>query len=194
MTSQRRRIAARRKEKETGSLIDSEPVFVVVGILRRPHGLHGEVLVSLETDFPERLQKGARLYLGDDYVPVTIAGSRQHNDGLLLTLEEFPGKQAVEPFRNLPLFIKTADSPALPAGQYYQHQLLGLEVVEETGAALGKLAQILDTGANDVYVVRSADGAEVLLPAIKDVILKVDLAEKRLTVHLLPGLRELSAK
>jgi 16S rRNA processing protein RimM len=164
-------------------------VFVVVGIVRRPHGLKGELLVSVETDFPERLVEGASLYLSDDHREVTIRSRRQHSDGLLLSFEEFPNKQSVENLHNLPLYRRTSDAPELPEGQYYQHQLLGLNVVEENGELVGKLAQIFNTGASDVYVVRDEAGKEILLPAISDVILRIELENKQIVVHLLPGLR-----
>lgn len=189
MNSPRRRYAAQRRNKQTGSQIESEPVFVVVGIVRRPHGLKGELLVSLETDFPETLVKGARLYLGDDHRAVTIRSRRPHSDGLLLTLEEFPDKTSVEGLHNLPLYRKITDAPALPQGQYYQHQLLGLQVVEENGEIVGTLSQILNTGASDIYVVRDDSGKEILLPAISDVILGIELANRQIVVHILPGLR-----
>ena len=189
MTSQRRRLAARRRNKETGSLSKSEPDFVLVGILRRPHGLRGEALVSIDTDFPERLQKGKVLYLGEDQLPVTIRSRRGHNEGILLAFQEFPDKESLQNIRNLPLYARIEDIPKLPAGEYYRHQLIGLEVVEENGEVLGILVQVLDTSANDVYIVQSERGEEILLPATKEVIRGLDQEKKLMTVRLLPGLR-----
>jgi 16S rRNA processing protein RimM len=143
----------------------------------------------LETDFPERLQPGARLYVGEDHRPVTISKRREHNDGLLLAFVELPGVEDVEAFRNVPLSAAVADRPPLPAGEYYQHQLLGLEVIEDSGEPLGTLVEILHTGGNEVFVVRPEEGGELLLPAIDQVVRAVDLKAKRMTVHLLPGLR-----
>lgn len=187
MTSPRRRLASRRREKETGPQNFSEPVFVLVGILRRPHGLRGEALISIETDFPDRLQKGVKLFLGEEYKELTIKSRRKTNNGLLLVFEELD-RETLEAIRNEPLFTRVTDSPQLPEGQFYQHQLLGLEVLTEDGVLLGKLVEVIDTGANDVYIVRTAEEKEVLLPAIRDVIRKVDLENKKLIVHLLPGL------
>ncbi len=164
-------------------------MFILVGILRRPHGLKGEVLVSLETDFPEWLVKGSKFFLSDDHISVTIRGRRQHADGLLLAFEEYPDKQSVERLHNVPLFSKAAELPQLPSGKFYQHQLLGLQVVEENGNPVGILAQIFNTGANDIYVVRAQEGKEILLPAISDVIRRIELQEKRIVVRLMPGLR-----
>ena len=78
--------------------------------------------------------------------------------------------------------------PDLPAGEYYHHQLLGLQVIDETGKLLGQVSEILETGANDVLVVRPSMGEEILLPAIDPVILQVNLEQGVMQVHLLPGL------
>jgi 16S rRNA processing protein RimM len=78
--------------------------------------------------------------------------------------------------------------PSLPEGKIYQHELFGFEVVDENDNALGELVEIIETGANDVYVVRNADGHEILLPAIPAVILELDPARRLMRVHLLEGL------
>ena len=188
MSSSRRRFAARRRDKQTGSPIQSEPVFVVVGIARKPHGLRGEMLVQVLTDDPERFKPGAEFLLGEQQTPVQIANIRQHNQGLLVAFEGFPTRESLEGYRNAPLFMRVEDLPPLPDGEYYQHQLLGLDVADEDGASLGTLHEVLETGANDIYLVRDSEGGELLLPAIKDVVLSVDLDAKRITVRLLPGL------
>ena len=193
MTSRRQRATQRReanegKPSQSGSAEFREPDFVLVGTLRRPHGLRGEAQVSSETDFPERLQPGLKLFLGPEHTPVTIRTQRPVDGGLLLSFEEFPDRNALEHLRNAPLFSRVQDSPPLPPGRYYRHQLMGLSVVSDAGEELGTLTQVLETGANDVYVVRSQRYGEVLLPAIREVILEVDLANKRMQVHLLPGL------
>jgi 16S rRNA processing protein RimM len=190
LTSQRRQHAARLRNKETGSLKDGEPLFILVGILRRPHGLKGEALVSLQTDFPDRLQKGLRLYLGEEYQPVTIRSRRQHNDGLLMAFDELADKLSLEDLHNVPLFVRKDETPVLPEGQYYQYQLLGLSVVTEDGKLLGKVTEILDTTANAVYVVRPETGKEILLPSIKDVVRSVELEKTRIVVRLMPGMME----
>ena len=78
--------------------------------------------------------------------------------------------------------------PELPEGEYYHHQLLGLNVITDDGRELGALVDILETGANDVYTVRDADGTEILLPAIPPVILDISLVDRQMRVHLLDGL------
>jgi 16S rRNA processing protein RimM len=193
-SSGRRYTAQRRKarnlsQKFAGSHNQGEPVFVVVGIIRRPHGLKGEVLVSLETDFPERLAKGVTLFLGDDHRQGTIDSSRHHGEGLLLSFKEFPDKESVEDLHNVVLSRKATELPPLPNGAVYQHHLIGLDVFEENGEVLGALDQILSTGATDIYLVKDNSGQEILLPATQDVIRNIDLTNKRIIVHLIPGLR-----
>lgn len=192
MTSPRRQAArARRAQQdkiETGSAPISEPEFVLVGVLRRPHGLRGEAQVSIETDFPERLQPGVKLYLGDERRLVTIRSQRPVDGGLLLAFKEFPDRNAIEHLRNAPLFTHISESPPLPAGRYYHHQLIGLRVVDAQHGELGMLTRILQTGANDVYLVQSERYGEVLIPAIPDVVQSVDLDHKQMRVDLLPGL------
>jgi 16S rRNA processing protein RimM len=84
--------------------------------------------------------------------------------------------------------VPTANRPTLPEGEYYHHQLIGLNVVTDEGRELGALVDIIETGANDVYIVRDPDGNETLLPAIPSVILDVKLADHQMYVHLLDGL------
>ena len=144
--------------------------------------------MSVMTDFPERIQAGVTVYLGEDHQPVTLSGVRHHNKGLLVKFTEYPAREDVEFIRNWPVFVRTADRPALPAGEYYHHQLIGLSVLTDEDQKLGQVAELLETGANTVFIVRNAEGAELLLPDIPDVVLGIDLDAKEMRVHLLPGL------
>jgi 16S rRNA processing protein RimM len=165
-----------------------EPVYLVVGFLRRPHGVAGEIIMDVLTEFPERLKAGKRVFAGEKHQPITLASSRGHANGLLVKIKGFNTPEEVGQFRNQRVYVKTSDEPALPEGKYYHHQLIGLQVVDENDNPLGELAEILITGANDVYVVKDASGRELLLPAIPPVILDVDLGRRLMKVHLLDGL------
>jgi len=176
-------------ERPAGSPSAGEPaLLLVVGKIRRPHGVAGEALVEIHTDFPERLAPKTLVFVGAAHQPLTIRKRRPHKDGLLLTFEDITTPEQVGLLRNQMLSIPAVDRPPLPEGEYYHHQILGLSVVDENGQELGRLAEILETGANDVYVVTRDDGTELLLPAISDVVLDVDLPRKTMRVHLLPGL------
>ena len=167
---------------------DGEPVYLVVGFLRRAHGLHGEMIMDLHTDFPERLQSGRKLFVGAEHRPMTLSGARPHAKGLLVKLEAIETPEDAAPLRNQWVSVKATDVPALPEGKLYQHELFGFEVVDEHGNRLGELVEIIETGANDVYVVRNESGKEILLPAIPAVILNTDPARRLMRVHILEGL------
>ena len=165
-----------------------EPEYLVIGFLRRPFGVSGEILMDLHTDFPERFRTGRKVYVGDEHKPMTLASVRPHGENLLVRLRGVNTPEAAGQYRNTWLFIKTKDAPPLPEGQYYQYQLLGLKVVDEAGHPLGTLTEILETGANDVYVVTDEAGKEILLPAIPSVILDVQPEAGLIRVHVLEGL------
>ena len=173
-----------------GSPTSGEPVYLAVGMLRRPHGIHGDLLMEVHTDFPERLRPGMKVYIGKDYAPMTIARIRPHAQGLLVGLRGVETPEAAGRYRNLLVSVPAKDRPSLPQGEYYHHQLIGLRVESDDGESLGLLTEVLVTGANDVYVVTDEAGRELLLPAIEPVVLSVDLEGGVLKVHLIPGLVE----
>ena len=175
---------------QTGSPASGEPVYLSVGLLRRPHGLRGEILMEVYTDFPQRLSPGTKLYVGEQHTPLTIASVRGHNDGLLVGFRGIKNADDAGKYRSLVVFVRAEDRPPLPEGEFYHHQVIGLRVVNETDEELGTLAEILITGANEVYIVKRPDGRELLIPAIEDVILKIDPQAGLVRVRLLPGLDE----
>jgi 16S rRNA processing protein RimM len=160
----------------------------LVGVLRRPHGVKGEVLMAVMTDFPERLTPGTKLYMGEERRPVTIASVRQHNKGLIVAFEEFSSREDLAHLRNQDLLVRADDRPALPDGEYYLHQLIGLEAVTIDGRPLGVVSEWIETGANGVFIVKPPDGGEILIPDIDEVILGINLEKKQITVHLIDGL------
>lgn len=174
---------------EAGSPSNGEPVYLAVGYLRRAHGVRGEILLDILTDFPERLQPKEQLFVGDQHLPMTLATRRGHAKGLLVSFEGIQDRDEVGHFRNKYVYVLAEDRPSLPEGEYYHHELLGLQVVnEETGETMGELVDIIKTGANDVYVVKSDSGSEILLPAIPDVIRDIDPDRRQMNIRLLPGL------
>lgn len=175
-------------EPHAGSPLRGEPAFLVVGKLRRPHGVRGEILMQVITDFPERLTSGVLVYAGEAHTPLRIRSARPHAQGLLLAFEGYDSPEAIGAWRNALLFVPTADRPPLPDGEYYHHQLLGLKVVDQAHRPLGFLKEILLTPANDVYVVQAPDGSELLIPAVEAFISKIDLTEEIIQVQVIPGL------
>jgi 16S rRNA processing protein RimM len=175
-------------ERQAGSPPGGEPAFLVVGKLRAPHGVRGEILLEVITDFPERLQPGVTVLVGEEHKPQRIRSRRTHNKGLLVSFEGYTTPETVGALRNTLVYVTTADRPPLPEGEYYHHQLLGLRVLNDDGQELGRIVEILTTAANDIYVVQGESGAEILLPAIEEVIREIDFDNGLLRAHLLPGL------
>jgi 16S rRNA processing protein RimM len=173
---------------EAGSPMVGEPEYLVVGFLRRPHGVKGEILMDVHTDFPERLKTGITVFVGESYQPMVIASLRYHASGLLVRFRGIKSPEEAGLYRNTWVYVPVANRPELPEGEYYHHQLIGLNVVTDEGRDLGVLVDILETGANDVYVIRAVDGNEVLLPAIPPVVLEIKLADRQMCVRLLDGL------
>jgi 16S rRNA processing protein RimM len=161
---------------------------LAVGYIVGAHGLRGEVRVELYTDFPDRFVPGLRLLLGEELEPLDLQQARPHQSQLLLLFDGIESREAAEELRGLWLFIPDAEAAALEPDTYFVHDIIGLQVVTDEGRTLGKVTDILFTGANEVYVVEDAAGNQVLLPAIAHVVRTVDLAARRITVTLLPGL------
>ena len=175
------------KEKTSGSP-NGEPLYLSVGFLRRPHGVLGEIVMDLHTDFPERMKAGRKLFVGEEYKPMTLTNVRPHQLGLLVKFENIETPEDAGIYRNQWVYIKAKDAPPLPEGKIYQYELIGFKVVDENTNPLGELVEILETGANDVYVVRDDSGKEILLPNIPSVILDLDTGARLMRVHLLEGL------
>jgi 16S rRNA processing protein RimM len=172
----------KQKNNDTGSPKPGEPEFIVIGKLRRPHGVDGEMILELMTDFPNRIRPHKTVFVGKKHEPIVITGVRPHDKYLLLKFEGMNTCDEVGRLRNFLVYVRFDSLPKLPAGEYYFHQLMGLTVVDESGTILGVLEEILETGANNVYVVRTPDGKEILLPAIEPVILSIDIEGKEMRV------------
>ena len=180
--------AAPPEKAQTGSPFEGEPDFLLVGRLGRPHGVRGEIQFRLLTGFPERLVSGKAVYIGEDHAEFRIAGLRGAAGKQILALHGLNGREQAARLRNSLVYVRTEGVPPLPEGEYYFHELIGMRVVSDNGSELGRLAEIIETGANDVFVVREEDGRERLLPAIDDVLLEIDPVQGTILVHLLPGL------
>lgn len=166
------------------------PEWVIIGRLRKPFGLRGAMLLEVLTDYPEaRFYPGATIYVGPRRVPLTIRTVEPHRDGLLLTFEGYEDRTSVEPLRNQWVTIEADEViPPQEEGEYYDFQVLGARVETESGQYLGRLVEVLETGANDVFIVEPEEGPEILLPVTAEVVVTIDAEARRVVVRLLPGL------
>ena len=159
---------------------------MVVGRLLGPWGRRGEIKLRPLTDFPARFAPGSALYL--DGAPVTVQGSRPHKTGLVVKLREVNGRGAASRLRDSFLTVPSDELPELDESTYYHFQIVGMEVCTAGGERLGAVREILETGSNDVYVVGRPSARDLLVPAIADVVIEIDVAARRMTVELPEGL------
>ena len=168
--------------------------YFAIGFIVNVHGLSGEVRVTPTTDDPSRfkLLDQVEVFFKSGSVKYPLQSARMHKTVIILKLKGVEDRDAAKLL--IGGVIKITRSKALPLeeGEYYQKDLLGMVVVTEQGEELGCLSQIIETGSNDVYVITPRSGnKDILIPAIKDCILSVSVDEKKMTVHLMKGLREL---
>lgn len=162
--------------------------WLVIGRVKGPHGVRGEVRVEILTDFPERFQAVSRLYIGDAHTPRDVERVRFTPKGALLKLGGIDSRETAGFLARSYVALPEAELPPLPAGSFHHHQIKGLAVYTEDDRYLGNVAEIITTGSNDVYIVRDEENGEILLPAITEVVRSIDLETRRITVHLIPGL------
>ncbi len=166
------------------------PEFLVVGRIVRPHGVRGGMKVAADSDLIYKLNSSVHIFLGDEKVPAAVKSLNLHRKEFLLYIDGCINRETAENWRGAGIYIRYAELDLLPDGEFFHWQIVGLKVVTTAEEELGKIEDILVTGANDVYIVRHASGKEILLPAVDSVIQEVDLENGRIVVRLIPGLIE----
>ncbi|GGV11145.1 ribosome maturation factor RimM [Streptomyces filipinensis] len=164
---------------------------LVVARIGRAHGIKGEVTVEVRTDEPElRLGPGAVLATDPSSAgPLTIATGRVHSGRLLLRFEGVTDRNAAEALRNT-LLIAEIDPEELPEGEdeYYDHQLIDLDVVTEDGEEVGRITEISHLPSQDLFIVERPDGSEVMIPFVEEIVTEIDLEEQKAVISPPPGL------
>ena len=159
---------------------------IAVGVINSPWGLKGHVKVTPLTSNPERLSVDVELFVRGERR--RVLESVEPYGYPILRFEGYPDRTAAESLRGEVIEIDESELRPLPAGEYYIDDLVGLTVVTVDGEQVGQLADVLTTGANDVYVVRRDGAKDVLIPAIREVVQAVDLDARTMTIDPLPGL------
>lgn len=167
--------------------------FLRVGVISSTHGLKGEVKVFPTTDDPARFQKLKKVLVDakQGRTELVIAGVKFFRNQVILKFEGLDSIEAVEKYKGADLMVSREDAVPLEENENFIADLIGMDVVTDMGEPLGVLKDVMQTGANDVYIVEAAGGKEILLPAIRDCILDVNVEEKRMRVHLMEGLLDL---
>lgn len=161
-----------------------------VGVITTTHGVRGEVKVFPTTDGPERFLDLAYVLLdtGRELKKLDIKNVKFFKNLAILKFDGVDNINDIEKYKGRDLWIPREDGQELEEDEYYIADLLGMKVVLEDGTEFGTLKDVMETGANDVYVIDSRDHGEVLLPAIRECILDVDIEQNLMTVHLMKGL------
>lgn len=166
--------------------------FFQVGVISSTHGIAGEVKVFPTTDDPNRFKKLKEVILdtGKERLTLHVIQVKFFKQMVILKFKEFSSINDVERFRGKSLYVSRENAVKLKKDEYFIADMIGMQVISTQGENLGTLTDVLQTGANDVYVVESGEGSELLLPAIRDCIREVDMEKMQMTVYLMPGLRD----
>lgn len=167
-----------------------------VGVITTTHGVRGEVKVFPTTDDPARFKtlKQVILDTGKEKIELEIAGVKFFKNLVILKFKGIDDINDVEKYRKCSLLVTRENAVKLEKNEYFISDLIGLAVVTVEGETLGAISDVLQTGANDVYVVNQDGLKDLLIPAIKECVKEVNMKTGCVTVHLLPGLRELNQK
>lgn len=163
-----------------------------VGAVTTTHGIAGEVKVFPTTDDPKRFRrlKSVLLDTGRGMTELEITSVKFFKNMVILKFKDYDRIEDVVKFKGKSLYVTRENAVKLKKNEYFIADLVGMDVFTEDGARLGRLTDVLQTGANDVYEVTLDDGRQVLIPAIRDCILRVDVGQNEMKVHLLEGLLE----
>jgi len=161
-----------------------------VGVITQTHGVHGEVKVFPTTDDPERFLDLEYVFLdtGREKKKLTIQSVKFFKQFVILKFKGINNINDIEKYKRCPLLVDRENAVELEEDEYFIADMIGMNVFTEDGEIFGTLKDVIETGANDVYIINSKKHGEVLIPAIKECILDVNVKESRMLVHLMEGL------
>lgn len=164
--------------------------FLRVGVISSTHGIRGEVKVYPTTDDPERFLDLDEVILdtGREHKILEIEGVKFFKNQVILKFKGYDNINDIEKYLKKDLLVDREHAVELGENENFIADLIDMEVATDEGKVLGTLTDVIETGANDVYAVKTPEGKEILLPAIRDCILDVNVDEKRMTVHVMEGL------
>ena len=161
-----------------------------VGVISSTHGVRGEVKVFPTTDDVKRFKKLKKviLYTGKEQLPLEIEGVKFFKQFVILKFRGIDNINDIEKYKGKSLLVDREHAVKLKKDEYFIAYMIGMDVFTEEGELFGALKDVMETGANDVYIIEMTDGKEVLVPAIKQCILDVDIENRKMVIHLLEGL------
>ena len=161
-----------------------------VGVISSTHGVRGEVKVFPTTDDVKRFKKLKKVILdtGKEQLPLEIEGVKFFKQFVILKFRGIDNINDIEKYKGKRLLVDREHAVKLKKDEYFIADMFGMDVFTEDGELFGALKDVMETGANDVYIIEMSDGKEVLVPAIKQCILDVDIENRKMVIHLLEGL------
>ena len=161
-----------------------------VGVISSTHGVRGEVKVFPTTDDVKRFKKLKKVILdtGKEQLPLEIEGVKFFKQFVILKFRGIDNINDIEKYKGKRLLVDREHAVKLKKDEYFIADMIGMDVFTEDGELFGALNDVMETGANDVYIIEMSDGKEVLVPAIKQCILDVDIENRKMVIHLLEGL------
>ncbi len=163
--------------------------LLLIGTVGQPFGIKGQVKLHSLTSHPEQLRRIKTLFVGPKLMPYQLLQVIEHKPNLLLLrLANVDTRNAAEELQKAEVFIRSSEAAPLEEAEYFFHDLPGMEVRTLAGTVVGKVKEVLETGANDVLVVERPDRPEALIPMIRDVVKELNVATKTLTIDPIPGL------
>lgn len=168
------------------------PKYLVIGQITKPHGVRGELRVDVKTDVPERYHQLEKVLIAKNerQTPqeMEVESVRFHQGKALVKFTGFNYRDQIEGFRKWLILIPTEEAIPLEEGEFFYYQLIGMEVVTDEGASVGLVKEIIQTGANDVFVLASPENEEILIPDTEEVVINIDRDLRKITIHVIPGL------
>jgi 16S rRNA processing protein RimM len=150
---------------------------LLIGRITGPFGVRGDLKVSLISTRPDHLVKLKQIFLGDQLQPYAVGRLHEHKASVyILRLPDVTTRDQAEELRGTEIYIRAAEAAPLDADEYFIHDLIGLTVLVQDGSEVGKVAEVIETGANDVLVVRQVGQPEILIPMVRTIVQKVDVA------------------
>lgn len=167
--------------------MDSDTFDIIIGKISSSFGIKGEVKIQVLTDFPERFSSGNLINIKKNdgsILAKKILSSRESKGSIIVKLQDIDDRNQADELRNSDIVISDKDLCNLPKDRYYVFELIGIDVITNDGRNLGKIIEVIQSGANDVYVTSE----KIYIPAIKQVVLSVDIKNKNMLVFPMPGL------
>jgi 16S rRNA processing protein RimM len=159
------------------------PERLAIGRIVSPHGVRGELRMYIYSHFPERIPELPYVYIGDEEKPRDIIRARLKDNLAIMRVEGVTSREMADELRDKIVRVDLDHAAPLEEGEYYHFEIIGLTAVDEAGNTLGAVTDIIETGANDVYVIKDDEGKETLIPALHDVVPEINPDEGKMVVR-----------